>query len=307
MSHEGCLAGLADSTKPVLSLGLEQFSDSSPDEVRDFQESFGKLERQRRRDIIDELIFLARSNSRLNYDDIFFSCLADTDARVRACSIEGLWECDDYIIIPSLMEILTGDGDNIVRVAAANKLGRLAVRAATKEVHSRYIKMIGDALLGIVDMEGEKVELRCEAMEALASLAFPGAEGIINKAHKSDNLEMRICALKSMGLNCNRKWLSVLLKELNNPEPSIRLEAVKACGELGEDDVIPYLIRLIDGSNPQEQLAALGALKQLGGDEVKQALSMLLDHPDEQVRSLVQEICEEEEFEMGDNIFLDEN
>lgn len=301
MSLEICLSELADYSRPVLSLGLEQLSDASPEDVRKIQETCLKLEIQRRRDLIDELLFLARSNARLNFDAIFFFCLVDSDAKVRAGAIEGLWECEDYVLIPTLLEILAGDEDDSVRVAAANKLGKLAVRAVTKKVHSRYIQMIGDSLMGVINTEGESIELIGEAMEALASIDFPGAQEVINSAHQSSNPEMRLSAVRSMGLNCSRVWLPVLLQELDNPEDTIRLEAVKACGELGEDEVITPLVRFVSESNIQEKLTALGALKQIGGDEVKQAASQYLDHSDEQVRRLAQEICEEDETDIWDN------
>lgn len=296
MTLERCLTELADQNKPVLALGLAQLSDSSPEEVRLFQETWRKLEAERRQEVIGELIALARGNAKLNFDSVFLSCLPDADATVRARAIEGLWECDDCTLVSVLMKMLEEDRDDVVRVAAVSKLGRLALFAELRKVHSRHVKTIGDALFRIVNNKEEEVELKCEAMEALASLALPGVKEVIDKAYYSGDPKMRLRALRAMGLNCNRTWLAILLKELDNPELEICLEAVGACGELGEEEVVPHLLRLIRRSNIRVQLAALEALKQLGGSEAKQALYQCLHHPDEQVRQLAGQIWEEVEI-----------
>jgi len=282
----------------VVSIGLEQLSDSSPDEVILFQKTWHELEVERRREVIDELIALARDNAKLNFDNIFTSCLPDSDAPIRAKAIQGLWECEECNLVSILMEMLSEDQNTVVRTAAVSKLGRFALIAELKKVHQRYIKEISDTLFEIINTEGEQVELKCEAMEALAPIALPGVREVIDRAYHSGNPKLRTSALRAMGLNCNPLWLPLLLKELNNPDIEMRLEAVKACGELGEEEVVPHLLKLIRRSDIQVQLAALEALRQLGGDEAKQALHQCLRHPDERVRQLAVEIWGEEEEEL---------
>ena len=283
------LVGLRDEDKLVLILRLADLSDLPPAEVEIFQQTWRGIGIERRRKVIDRLIALAVSNARLNFEDVFISCLSDPDPVVRAKAIEGLWECEECSLILTLMEMLAGDEEEIVRAAAASALGRFALLAELRKVAPRHIKKIEDALFGVIEAEGEKVELQCRAIEAVAPLSSPRVREVIYKAYQSENLKLRASALRAMGLSCDPAWLSILLKELSSPELEMCLEAARACGELGEEDAVPHLLRLTEGADIQTQLAAVMALKQMGGSEAKQALYQCLHHPDKQVRQVAEE------------------
>lgn len=283
------LVGLSDENKPVPTLRLADLSDLPPAEVELFQQTWKGIGIERRRQVINRLIALAASNASLSFEDVFISCLSDSDPMVRAKAIEGLWECEDCSLILTLMEMLAGDEEEIVRAAAAGALGRFALLAELRKVAPRHIKKIEDALFRVIEAEGEKVELQCRAIEAVAPLTSSRVKGVIYKAYQNENVELRASALRAMGLNCDPAWLSILLKELSSPELEMCLEAARACGELGEEEAVPHLLRLTEGADIQTQLAAVMALKQLGGSEAKQALYQCLHHPDKRVQQVAEE------------------
>jgi HEAT repeat protein len=289
LSLKRLLVGLSDENKPVLTLRLADLSDLPPAELELFQQTWKGIGIERRRKVIDRLIALAASNARLNFEDVFISCLSDPDPVVRAKAIEGLWECEECSLILTLIEMLARDEEEIVRAAAASALGRFALLAELRKVAPRHIKKIEDALFRVIEAEGEKVELQCRAIEAVAPLTSPRVKGVIYKAYQSENLKLRASALRAMGLNCDPAWLSILLKELSSPELEMCLEAARACGELGQEEAVPHLLRLTEGADNQTQLAAVMALKQMGGSEAKQALYQCLHHPDMQVRQVAEE------------------
>ncbi len=289
MPLERLLVGLSDENKPVLTLRLANLSDLPPAEVELFQQNWSGIGPERRRKVINRLIALAESNTKLNFEDVFIFCLSDPDPVVRAKAIEGLWECEDCGLIVTLIEMLAGDEEEIVRGAAASALGRFALLAELRKVAPRHIKKIEDALFRVIEAEGGKVELQCRAIEAVAPLTSSRVKGVIYKAYQSENLKLRTSALRAMGLNCDPAWLSILLKELNSPEHEMCLEAARACGELGEEEAAPHLLRLTQEADIQTQLAAVVALKQLEGSEAKQALYQCLHHPDERVRQVAEE------------------
>ena len=290
MPLKRCLAALSDQSKSVAFYQLANLSDLSSAEVKLFQKAWEKVAVERRREVIDELIALARGNAKLNFDSVFCSCFSDPDAQVRAKAIEGLWECEDCTLISILVEMLMKDKEDIVRAAAASALGRFALLGELRKVNPRHLTKIGDILFGIIDTQEEKVELRCRAIEAIAPLTLPRVKEAISKAYHSRNPKLRASALCAMGLSGDPIWLSILLRELDNPKPEICLEAIKACGELGEEEAVPHLLRLIHGTDIQKQLAALTALRQMGEGEAKQALYQCRYHPDEQVRQLAKEV-----------------
>jgi HEAT repeat protein len=283
------LVGLSDENKRVPTLRLADLSDLPPAEVELFQQSWKGIGIERRRQVINRLIALAANNASLSFEDVFISCLSDSDPVVRAKAIEGLWECQDCSLILTLMEMLAGDEEEVVRAAAASALGRFALLAELRKVAPRHTKKIEDALFGVIESEGEKVELRCRAIEAVAPLSSSRVKRVIYKAYQSENLRLRASALWAMGLNCDPAWLTILLKELSSPELEMCLEAARACGELGEEEAVPHLLRLTEGADIQTQLAAVVALKQLEGSEAKQALYQCLHHPDERVRQVAEE------------------
>lgn len=292
MLVEKCLTALRNQKKSVPVKTLINLSDLSSAEVKLFKETWKEIEVERRREVIGELIALARGNATLNFDRVFLSCFSDSDAQVRTKAIEGLWECEDCSIIPALIERLMTDKEDAVRTAAASALGRFALLGELRKVHSRHIAKIGDLLFKIIDAKGEDVELRGRAMEAIASVNLTGVKKLIYKAYHGEDPALRASALRAMGLNCDPVWLPILIKELGNPDPEMCLEAVKACGELGEEEVVPHLLRLIREADITIKLAALTALKQIGGGGAKQALYECLNYQDEQVRQMAKEAWE---------------
>jgi hypothetical protein len=290
------LVGLSDENKLVSTLRLADLSDIPPAEVELFQQTWRGVGIERRRKVMDRLIALAVGDAKLNFEDVFISCLSDPDPVVRAKAIEGLWECEECSLILTLIEMLARDEEEIVRAAAASALGRFALLAELRKVAPRHIKKIEDALFKVIEAEGEKVELQCRAIEAVAPLSSSRVKEVIYKAYQSENLKLRASALRAMGLNCDPAWLSILLQELSSSELEMCLEAARACGELGEEEAVPYLLRLTEGADIQIQLAAVMALKQLGGSEAKQALYQCLHHPDKQVRQAAEEAVREVEI-----------
>ena len=70
------------------------------------------------------------------------------------------------------------------------------------------------------------------------------------------------------------------MKELDNREPTIRYEAAHACGELGDEDAVPYLIPLLEDDDYQVQQASVSALGQIGGPLAKKVLLKCLEDGD---------------------------
>jgi len=284
-----CLAGLSDPSKSMADLRLSDLSDLSPTEVELFQKVWGEVEAERRRQVMDRLIALAKGNAKLNFDRIFFACLSDSEATVRAKAIEGLWECEDCALIATLIEMLATDKAEIVRIVASSALGRFALLAELKKVHPRHITKMWNSLLKVINDEKEKVEVKCRAIEAIAPLNLPQVKEVIYRAYQSKNSKIKASALRAMGLNCDPMWLELLLKELDNLDLKMRLEAVKACGELGKEEAVPHLLKLTHESSLQTQLAAVMALGQIGGGEARYALYQCLRHPDKRVRLVAEE------------------
>ena len=88
----------------------------------------------------------------------------------------------------------------------------------------------------------------------------------------------------------------MLIKELKSREPSLRYETAHACGELGDEAVVPHLICLLQDEDYQVQLAGLTALGKIGGSLAKRALLRCIKEGDAALEEAARAALENVEF-----------
>ena len=74
-------------------------------------------------------------------------------------------------------------------------------------------------------------------------------------AYQTDDLMLKSSAIFAMGRTGDVSWLPTLIEELDNQEPALRYETANACGDLGEEDVVPHLIDLLEDDDFDVQIA----------------------------------------------------
>jgi HEAT repeat protein len=242
------------------------------------------------------LVELAEDNFELDFYAVYRVGLADADSEVRVKAIEGLVECEEKSLIEPLIGLLLGDLEHSVRAAAATALGTFALLDEFGELIASEADKVEKALLSAFGNEKEQINVRCKALEAISTISKPQVEELIRQAYQSDNLEFRAAALYSMGRNCNRIWLSTLLHELGNPNPRMRFEAARACGELEAEEAVPRLIELSRDSDLEVQISAIESLGRIGGNRAKEALRECLDSDDEVISQAAQDALDEMKF-----------
>ncbi len=88
----------------------------------------------------------------------------------------------------------------------------------------------------------------------------------------------------------------MVVDKLQHTSPKIRLEAVRACGELAIEDAVPIILDLLNDL-PDIRWAAIWTLSQIGGEEAGPAIHELLDDeitPEEE--ELIQRALERLDF-----------
>ena len=290
---EELITDLANSDKPLSSLGLTELSNLSSEEVEFLSRVWVTIESERRRQIICRLIELAEDNFELNFDSIFKKCLKDQDVEVRSKAIEGLWENEEASLINPLIDVLRYDSSEKVQVVAATVLGKFAMLAEHKKLRSCHTSKLGEALLSVIGDGSKPIDVRCRALEAAAPLSVPQVKKVIMETYQGHNSKLRASAVYAMGKSCNHFWLPILLKELANADTKIRYEAAGACGELGEEDAIPCLIELISDPDTDVQAAAIQALGKIGSSEAKECLEACRNNPSEVIQEAAEQALEE--------------
>ena len=296
-SFQEFLAELKDDGHPVKAARLSRLSQLDEEERVLFLEAWSTFSAKRRRQVIRLLVDLAEDNVELNFDDIFLSSLSDSDARVRADAIRGLWEYDNRDLIEPLINLLSVDGDTDVRAEAALALGRFVLQWEFGALRDRYFHRVEGVLRQALTNGEEEMEVRARALEALGACSLPWVRQAIRQAYADDDRRLRVSAVHAMGRNCDPNWLPILFQELSSGDPEMRYEAALACGSLADEAAVPRLTPLLEDQDAEVQAATIAALGEIGGREAKAALMRYLDHPSRIVRDAVREALSLADFD----------
>ena len=288
---------LATEDEPLKYSRLLQLSGLTADETAEFKMAWPSVPQRLKREVLAKLVELSEDNLELDFTSVFMACLDDADADVREAATQGLWECEDRVIIRPLIGLLADDPSATVRAAAAASLGRFAAMAHDGKLLTSDAERIRSALMDVIEMTDEELEVRRRAIEALATLEVPEIEVIIRGAYDSGVMELKQTALYAMGRTSNTKWLPTVLSEMDHKDGAVRFEAATAAGQLGEESSVPHLIRLIQDEDPEVQLAAVGALGAIGGTLAKAALQRCLRIGDEALEEAARAALSELEFD----------
>ncbi len=251
-----------------------------------------------RRQITTRLAELAEADFEVNFNEVFRLGLADEDAQVRTAAIEGLWEDEDVSLIPPLVARLTEDENVTVRAAAATSLGRFVLLGELEKSHPEFYTPAYDALLAAYRDE-KTVDVQRRTLESLAYAGNETVTELIRKAYTMPEEKMRISAVFTMGRNADTRWARQVRQELFKPNPELRYEAARACGELELREAVPELEELTDDVDPEVQEAALWALGQIGGNKARKILERCCKASNEATRTAAEVALQELEFAHG--------
>jgi HEAT repeat protein len=252
-----------------------------------------------RRRLVTALEELAEEQVALTFARVLRIALDDSDASVRAAAIAALWEDESSLLLDRLLELLD-DPSRQVRAEAARGLGRFAERAAAGDYDDERERTI------FVALEARAADLRDDAMvrrRALESVASFGSRGrvraLIEAAYEHDDVGVRAGAVCAMGRTLERRWVPVILDELEADEAELRYEAARAAGAIGDDDAVPGLALLATDRDAEVRFAAISALGTIGSTAATRALLRLLEDAAPADREAIEEALESG----GDDLF----
>lgn len=269
-------------------------------EVSQVHHVWSRLPVDLRRQVIERLMEAAEADFELDFSSVFRMALEDQDAEVRAASIEGLWEDEDVRLVPILTARLREDQAVVVRAAAAASLGRFILLGELEKIRPLPRNTAYKALLAACRDVSESKEVQRRALESLAYTNERAVEDLIDAAYESPDEETRISAVFAMGRSADTRWARHVQNELVSPNPALRCEATRACGELQLAESVPELEDLVEDADSEVQEAALWALGQIGGDKARAILQRACLAEDEALQTAAEAALEELEFLHGD-------
>lgn len=258
------------------------------------------LEDDRRAYIATKLCAMSRVDFRLDFAPIFRFMLSDIDSRVRLSAVNGLSEDETPDLIDIFVVMLRSDPSDRVRAAAATALGRFMYQSVMDKLSKRRHDQVYSALMGALISSPEKSRTRRAALRALACVSNDEVDLRIRDAYASEHLPLRISAVFSMGRSNDRRYQHVVLSELTSVTPAMRREAARAAGALELSEAVPALKRLIDDPVADVRRVAIRALGQIGDDESRQALEAAFRSNDPEIADAAEEALAEYAFLHGD-------
>lgn len=297
------MAALLDQSKPFNPKYLIYLSDLDQTELIDLEKTWSQAALQRRQSILDDIEELGESDLTLSFEGFCLNAIKDSDPHIREVSARILGEYESDHLVPVFLNILSGDADSQVRAAAAAALGRYIYLGEIEELPQHTLNEIADKLMQVYNSQQAAI-VRRRALEALGYSSREEIPSMIEMAYYSNSHDWIVSALFAMGRSLSSQWNPLVMEMLENDDPEILFEAVRAAGELELKLASPLLIELLDHSDSDIRMAAVWSLSQIGGEGVEEALTDLYeDVDDDEEADIIEQALDNLQFTEDREIF----
>ncbi len=273
------VTALLDNNRPFSPRYLHKFSDISPTDLDALKKIWLQINLNRRVALLEDLEELAEADTVVSFDDLARLAMSDPDGRVRLIAIRLLWESDDVKLVPVFTKMMFEDKEEIVRAQAASAIGLFIYIGELETIPSFSHHQIEDNLLKVLNGTDSPIVRR----RALKSLGFSSREEIpdlIRKAYNEDDPQWLASALFAMGRSADAQWEESVLNNLDNSDPDVQIEAVRAAGQLELGSAREALLTMLEDFADLDvdlKAALVWSLSQIGGDGVQEALDQLYE------------------------------
>lgn len=207
---------------------------------------------------------------RMEFNEIYHLAMQSEDPELRLVGIGSVIEDKSGWLFGHLMKLLESDPDVRVRERAGRALAPFAQGVELGEWDEEDRDELEALLTRIIRRPQEPLAVRGAALEAAGHLATGEIAAEIDDAFQDE--ELRLDAIRAMGHSGEPRWLSRLLRVVEDPDPDIRRAAAAAFGEIPDQSSVPVLVEMLDDEAVDVRLAAIKSLGELGGDEAREGL-----------------------------------
>jgi HEAT repeat protein len=279
---------------------LEHLSGLLSDDIERIRVVWDNLSLSVRQALTQALIEMAEADFAMDFSAIFRIALKDDNAEVRADAVEGLHEVEDVRLVPVFTDMLHHDPSLEVRVVAAQALAPFVLLGELEKIRPGPFNAAVLALKEAHDKRDEHAEVRRRAMESLSYTSSHEVPEMIAQAYKEGDHPTRCSAVFAMGRSADKIWGKIVRHELHNPDPEMRFEATRACGELQLREAAQEIVDLVEDVDMEIRTMALWALGQIGGNLARRTLQRYIDADSEALQDAARMALQELEFFYGD-------
>jgi len=285
-------ATLMDENKPFDLQFLQFFSDISYDDLKKVKKVWSKVTQQRKVSLLQELENLMRIDTLISCDDFGVFALDDEDPVIKSQAINLLWECVDQNLATRFMSLLLEDKDPALSASAASGLGKFVLLGELDEIPQDLSKKIQNTLVEKYVSSSDQ-QLKQSILESLGYISSPQINEFITEAIKRPEKEWVLSALFAISRSANENWSKIILKKLDDLDPDVQLEAIKAAGELEIADAKETIIELLESSSPEEEihLQAIWSLSMIGGNDIQVLFQKMIDSSDSEKEAAMLEMA----------------
>lgn len=288
ISFNEVLHALLDEGKTLEPVIFYRLSALGGEERKQLEDRWQDIPLDRRRTLLEDMETFAEADPLLFFEAVGRIGLSDPDSKVRLSAVRILWGEESPGLESILLNMLVNDEDMQVRAGSGSALGHYVFLGECEEIPQKTLHQIEDLLLQTVQGNDHPL-VRRRALEALGFSGRPEIPALIESAFASDDDEWIATALFAMGRSANPRWKTDVLGMLENENPLVRMEAVRAAGELEIKSAASPLLMLIEDEDSDVRDAAIWSLSQIGGRGVAEALEdLLFDCEDEEEIDLIE-------------------
>jgi HEAT repeat protein len=233
---------------------------------------------------------MAEESLDLNFRDVFLCCLSDERPKVRVAAISGLCDDEGHAVLEGLLQLATEDPSDAVRREAVLALERFAYLIETTDRFDAFRGRLLRLMLGILGDPTASLDMRRGAL--IAASFFGGiaeVEESIAQAYRAPESEMRVIAVRAMGHHLADRWRPLIEGELTSSDGEMRREAARACGEIGDPELVAHLAPLLGDEERTVVVAAIWALGEIGGERARRLLERCLKRDETDVREAAEQ------------------
>ncbi len=286
-------ADLLPSELPVL-------SDLTRDQVQELEAAWPRIPDAVRVGVATEVVRLSDERIEVEFSRFALVALGDPLAEVRAAAVEALRESTLRVTAHRLTGVLQDDPDEEVAAGAANILGEFVLRLE----HGRFPEEEGAAVverLRAAATDHTRTLAVCSnSLEALAPRSEPWVESLIIEAYYGDEDDLRLAAVRAMGLSARESWLEFVIEQFDASDTEFRREAAIAAGEIASEDAVSDLADLFLDADETVAKAAIEAVGEIGGEVAIDELRQFAPDAPEEWAELVQQALEATAVAQGD-------
>lgn len=285
-SSNEVIKNLLESSKSLDPQFLHFFSDISSGDLEKIKSIWGKVNRDRKYNLLKDLVSLMVANTLVSCDDFGYFALQDNDPHIRSQAIRLLWECSDIKLISIFINLLQNDSNFEVNASAAAALGKFVLLSELEEIPVKSAKMVQDFLVNeYIRTENDHTKQRI--LESLGYSSNEKVNQFITNALKKNDKDWQLSALFAISRSENNIWEKVIVEKLTDLDPDIQIGAIRAAGELEFAFAKEQIIELMESYTPDEVLykQAIWALSKIGGNDVKELFEEMIEESDDEEKT----------------------